>query len=57
MKITINRGEDYPTITIDLDTLKYPNDIRNTLALAMELDGYTKETINDVLKLCVDKTS
>lgn len=48
MKIIIKRNEQQPEITIDMSTVHYPYAIRETLILAMELDGYIKETINEV---------
>ena len=51
MKININRDDSEsqtPMITIDTKTCHYPYAIRNAIELALELDGYTKETINEV---------
>ena len=48
MKIIIKRNEQQPEITMDMSTVQYPYAIRETLILAMELNGYTKETINEV---------
>jgi len=48
MKIVIKRNEQSAEHTIDLKDCHYPYSIRDTLELALELDGYTKETINEV---------
>jgi hypothetical protein len=51
MKIEINRNDSEtqtPIIIIDTKTCHYPYAIRNAIELALELDGYTKETINEV---------
>jgi hypothetical protein len=53
MKIIIdNRDFDNtqrPLVTIDTHTCTYPYAIRDAIKLALELDGYSKETINEVL--------
>jgi hypothetical protein len=38
-----------PLVTIDTYNCTYPYAIRNAIKLALELDGYSKETINEVL--------
>ena len=43
-----------PLVTIDTHTCTYPYAIRNAIELALELDGYTKETINEVLGITQD---
>jgi len=51
MKITVERNNDErqtPIVTIDTKTCHYPYSIRQALILALELDGYTKETIDEV---------
>lgn len=50
MKIIIDRkGESQtPKVTIDIKDCHYPYAIRNAIELALELDGYTKETIQGV---------
>ena len=51
MKIIIerNQGErQTPIVTIDTETCHYPLAIRNAIELALEIDGYSKETINEV---------
>ena len=37
-----------PIVTIDTKTCHYPYAIRNAIELALEIDGYTKETIDEV---------
>jgi len=37
-----------PIVTIDTETCHYPHAIRKALELALQLDGHTEETINDV---------
>ena len=37
-----------PIVTIDTETCHYPYAIREAIELALELDGYTKETIDEV---------
>ena len=51
MKITVKRedGErQSPIVIIDTENCHYPYAIRDALELALELDGYSKETINEV---------
>ena len=51
MKIIIERDQSErqsPIVTIDTKTCHYPYAIRDAIKLALELDGYTKETINEV---------
>ena len=51
MKIIVERNNDgsqTPIVTIDTKTCYYPYAIRNALQLALQLDGYTKETIDEV---------
>ena len=51
MKIIIeskNRESQTPIVTINTKTCHYPYAIRNAIKLALEIDGYTKETINEV---------
>ena len=54
MKIIIEREQSEsqtPIVTIDTKTCFYPYAIRNAIELALELDGYDKETINEVFGL------
>ena len=43
-----------PIVTIDTKTCHYPYAIRNAIELALEIDGYTKETINEVFGIMPD---
>lgn len=57
MKITVERNEDemqLPCVTIDTAKCKYPHAIRNALSLALELDGYDTNTINEVFNQMPD---
>lgn len=51
MKIIIKRNEQTPEITIDLKDVHYAYAIRDTLMLALEIDGFTQGNINDVFNL------
>ena len=51
MKIEINRTNSEtqrPVVVIDTKTCNYPYAIRDAIELALELDGYSKETIQEV---------
>ena len=50
MKIIIDNNDrtQSPITTIDLKNCHYPYVIRKALETALELDGYTKETIDEV---------
>lgn len=51
MKIIIDRTNEErqtPIVTIDTKSCNYPYAIREALVLALKLDGYTKETIDEV---------
>jgi hypothetical protein len=51
MKITIDRTNEErqrPIVTIDTKSCKYPSAIREALELALKLDGFTDNTINEV---------
>jgi hypothetical protein len=53
MKITIDRTNEErqtPIVTIDTKSCKYPNAIREALELALKLDGYTDNTIDEVFE-------
>ena len=54
MKIIIKRDSQKPIVTIDTKTCHYPYAIRDAIELALELDGYTKETINEVFGIYPD---
>ena len=57
MIITINRtNEERQTaiVTIDTKSCNYPYAIREALELALKLDGYDKETINEIFGIMPD---
>jgi len=57
MKIIIERNQSErqtPIVTIDTKNCYRPYAIRDAMKLALELDGYTKETINEVFGIYSD---
>lgn len=57
MKIIIERNQSEsqtPIVTIDTKTCHYPYAIRDAIELALELDGYGKDTINEVFDIMPD---
>lgn len=57
MKIIIEKNQNEsqtPIVTIDTKTCFYPYAIRNAIELALELDGYDKETIREVFGIMPD---
>jgi hypothetical protein len=51
MRIIIDRTNEErqtPIVTIDTKSCNYPNAIREALELALKLDGYTDNTIDEV---------
>lgn len=51
MKIIIDRSDEErqsPIITIDTTTCHYPYAVREAIELALKLDGYTQEMMNDM---------
>lgn len=54
MKIVVKRTEQQPEITIDLKGVHYPNAIRDAILLALTIEGFTEQTIADVLNLTPD---
>lgn len=57
MKIIIEREQSEsqtPIVTIDTKNCFYPYAIRNAIELALELDGYDKETIKEVFGIMPD---
>lgn len=53
MKIIIERNQGEwrtPIVTIDTEPCNYPLAIRSAIELALEIDGHSKETIDDVLR-------
>ena len=60
MKIIIEGDQiesQTPIITIDTINCHYAYAIRNAIQLALEIDGYTKETINEVFGIMYDSES
>lgn len=53
MKITVKINEQ-PKITFDLKDVHSPYAIRNAIKLALEIDGFTKETIAEVFNQMPD---
>ena len=54
MKIVIKRNEQQPEVTFDLKDVHYPYAIRDAIQLALEIDGFTKETIAEVFNQMPD---
>jgi hypothetical protein len=57
MKIIIDRNNyerQSPIVTIDTKDCHYTYAIRNALKLALELDGYSERTINEVFGIMED---
>ena len=54
MKIIIDRNSQRPIVTIDTKNSYYPYAIRDAMKLALELDGHSKETINEVFGIYPD---
>ena len=48
MKIVIKQNEQVAEHTIDTKDCVYPYAIKRAFILAMELDGFTKQTIDEV---------
>jgi len=48
MRILVKKNEHQPEVTIDLKDVHYPYAIRDAIQLALEIDGFTKETIEEV---------
>lgn len=57
MKIIIKRNEQTAKHIIDTKNCHYPYAIRNAIELALELDGYTKETIKEVFGIMPDTSN
>ena len=55
MKILVKRNEQQPEVTIDLKDVHYAFAIRDAFKLALELDGFTKNTISEVFNQNLDK--
>lgn len=54
MKILVKRNKQQPEVTIDLKDVHYPYAIRYAIQLALEIDGFTKETIAEVFNQMPD---
>lgn len=57
MKIIIDKGNQEsqtPIITIDTKNCYYPYAIRNSLEIALQMDGFDKETINEIFGIMPD---
>ena len=58
MKIIVDRNtpdsRQFATVEIDTKHCYYPYAIRDAIQLALELDGYSKETINEVFNQMPD---
>lgn len=59
MKIIINRKleNETPKVTIDTKDCHYPYAIKDALEMALKLDGYSQETINEVFGIMPDVES
>ena len=55
MKILVKRNEQQPEVTIDLKDVHYAFAIRDAFKLALELDGFTENTISEVFNQNLDK--
>ena len=55
MKILVKRNEQQPKITIDLKDVHYVYAIRDAFKLALELEGFTENTISEVFNQNLDK--
>jgi hypothetical protein len=52
--VKMKEGEKQkPTITINTETCQYPYAIREALELALKLDGYDQDTINEIFLIYV----
>jgi hypothetical protein len=55
MKILVKKNEQQPEITIDLKDVNYPYAIRDAFILALQIDGFSKETISEIFNRNFDK--
>jgi hypothetical protein len=58
MKIIIDRSDEErqsPIVTIDTKTCHYPYAIREAIELALKLDGYSPEMIDEVFGKLYDR--
>lgn len=54
LKIIVRRNEQTPEITIDLKDVYYPYAIREAIQLALEIEGFTEQTILEVFNQMPD---
>ena len=54
MKIVVKKNEQQPEITIDLKDVHYPYAIRNAILLALEIDGFSEDSIAEVFNQMPD---
>lgn len=54
IKVVVKRNEQQPEVTIDLKDVHHPYAIREAIQLALEIDGFTKETISEVFNQMPD---
>jgi hypothetical protein len=54
LKIVVRRNEQQPEITIDLNGVHYPYAIRDAIKLALEIEGFTEQTISEVFNQMPD---
>lgn len=54
LKIIVRRNEQTPEITIDLKGVHYPYAIRDAIKLALEIEGFTEQTISEVFNQMPD---
>ena len=57
MKIIVKRNEQQPEITIDLKDVHYAYAIRDALKLALDINGFTEQTILEVFNQIHDDKS
>jgi len=55
MKIIIKKNDQTAEFTIDTKDCHYPYAVRDAIELALELDGYTEETIKEVFGIMPDR--
>ena len=54
LKIIVRRNEQTPEITIDLKDVHHPYAIRDAIKLALEIEGFTEQTISEVFNQMPD---
>jgi len=55
MKIIVKRNEQQPEITIDLKDVIFSYAIRNSFILALEIEGFTQDSISEIFNTNFDK--